>query len=110
LKYLDISYCSVAVDALSALPRCRGLNELRVHYLVSLSVLLAIGKNLVDGIVDCCPNLQCLILTSVGLEGEVMVGDARLEGEDLAKLKQSLKQGLKKLMKLNLNEEYVRLN
>jgi hypothetical protein len=54
----------------------------------------------VDGIVESCPNLKYLTLEFEDLEWE---------DEDLPELKRSLKLGLKKLAKLKVNEESVRL-
>jgi hypothetical protein len=82
----------------------RGLNVFRISHLVDPTVLSAIGRNLirlelmrpskevVDGIIEHCPNLQYLEL------------DRIMEG-----LAGSLKNGLKRLAKLKLNHMSVRL-
>jgi hypothetical protein len=97
-------------DALSILVRCKGLKELRINPLVDPAILAAIGMNLVrlnlwkpgkevlDGIVDSCPNLQYLEIEEVEIEEEVKEG-----------LVGSLKNGLKKLAKLKVNEKCIRL-
>jgi hypothetical protein len=109
LCHLEL-YCRIAEDAYSSLTRCRGLKDIRIPFLVDLNVLSVVGRNLaildlekpskevVYGIVESCPNLHYLNLE--GLE---------LDEEDLAELKQSLKNGLKRLAKLKVNEESVRL-
>jgi hypothetical protein len=105
LKSLGLG-CMVASDTYSALVRCRGLKAIRIPFLVDPTALLVIGRGLislclgrpskevVDGIVEHCPNLQYLELrkTEMGDEGkEVLVG--------------SIKNGLKKLAKLKINED-----
>jgi hypothetical protein len=112
LKYLDIGNCRIADDAASAFVRCRGLKELRVDHLVDPAILGTIGENLVsldlwspskevvDLIVEYCPNLQYLIL---GLE------DEEWEEDELEQSKLSLKSGLKNLAKLKVNGKSVRL-
>jgi hypothetical protein len=103
LKYLGIR-CRLEDDALSALLRCKGMKELRIPSLTDPSILAAIGRNLVrlnlwipskevvDGIVDHCPNLQYLELDGVN---EGLVG--------------TIKNGLTKLAKLKMNGKSVRL-
>jgi hypothetical protein len=98
LKYLDIGACYLAGDVFSTLVRCRGLKELRLPPLADPTILAAIGKNLisldlwkpskevVDGIVEHCPNLQNLVLDGVEFEKEVkerMVGSIKSELKDL---------------------------
>jgi hypothetical protein len=110
LKCLDISACYVADDASSALVRCRGLKELRIDDLVDPSILATIGSNLVtldlwspskevvDGIIEHCPNLQYLELEVGGIEKELK-----------EVLVDSIKYGLKKLAKFKVNGESIRL-
>jgi hypothetical protein len=106
LKSLDIGACYLAVGASSALVRCKGMKELRIPSLVDPTVLSAIGMNLaslqlwrpskevVDGIVEHCPNLQYLELEDVDEDvKEGLVG--------------SLKKGLIKLAKLEVNEKSI---
>jgi hypothetical protein len=107
LQSLDIrGFINLADDDSSALVRCKVLKELRLNPLIDLSILpvAAIGRNLVrlelwnpskevvDGIVEHCPNLQYLDFGSVN-EGLVW----------------TIKNGLTKLAKLTLNGESVRL-
>jgi hypothetical protein len=107
LKSLKIYGCEMAGDAGPSLSRCRGLKEIRIENLVDVTVLLSRrdlarlrldnpSKEVVDGIVENCPNLNYLVLEEV-----------ELEEEDLAELKQSLM--FKTLAKLKVNEESVRL-
>jgi hypothetical protein len=111
LKCLDIGIFSFTDDASSALVRCKGLNELRLPSLADPAILEAIGSNLVnlelwrpskevvDGIVKHCPNLRYLELGSFDEVDEevkeVFVG--------------SIRNGLKKLAKLKVNNESIRL-
>jgi hypothetical protein len=101
LQSLKIYRCDMSDDAFSALVRIKGLSTIRIAHLVDPAVLVAIGRSLVslelwrpskevvDGIVESCPNLQCLDLRYVKCvddeEKEVFVG--------------SIKSGLKKLAK-----------
>jgi hypothetical protein len=108
LKSLDIGGCYFRDDALSAIVRCKGLKELRANPIVDPTILTAIGRNLVwlnlwrpskevvDGIVEHCPNLQYLELEEVDEDvKEGLVG--------------SMKNGLMTLVKLKVNGESVRL-
>jgi hypothetical protein len=77
---LDIYHSRMANDAFSSLTRCRGLKGFHLWGLADPSVLAVIGKNLmsltlyepskevVDGIVEYCPNLQYLELESEELD------------------------------------------
>jgi hypothetical protein len=108
LKSLDIGGCYFRDDALSALVRCIGLKELRANPIVDPAILAAIGMNfvwlnlwrpskeVVDGIVEHCPNLQYLEMKEVDEEvTDGMVG--------------SLKNGLMKMAKLKVNGKSIRL-
>jgi hypothetical protein len=107
LKSLDIE-CRLGDDSHSALVKCKGLKELRMDLLIDPTILAAIGWNLVslvlwrpskevlDGIVEYCPNLEYLEVEEVDEEvTDGMVG--------------SLKSRLMKLVKLKVNWESVRL-
>jgi hypothetical protein len=108
MQDIDTSYYWVD-DALSAFVRCKGLKELRISFLAYPAILAAIGINLVrlnlwrpskevvNGIVEYCPNLQYLEL-DVEFDKEVMEG-----------LVGSLKNGLKRLVKLKLDGKSMRL-
>jgi hypothetical protein len=112
---LIICGCRIAGDTASAFSRLRGLKEIHIPFLKDPRVLSAIGRNLVSlslfnpskevasGIVESCPNLQYLTLECLELEG------VEWEEDDLAELKLSLKHGLKKLAKLDVNERVIRL-
>jgi hypothetical protein len=110
LKSLDIGACNLAVDASSALVRCKGLKEFRIPSLADPTILAAIGMNLVwmnlwnpskevvDGIVEHCPNLQYLEIKDVEFDDEVKEG-----------MVGSIKNGLMKLAKFKVNNEFIRL-
>jgi hypothetical protein len=110
LKILEIFDCGEVQDSIFAITRCKRLKELRVNDLKDPKVLQTIGRGLillelwypskevVDEIIEQCPNLQYLWLEFVELEEgaqEELVG--------------SLKDGLKKLAKLQITKEFVRL-
>jgi hypothetical protein len=109
LKALKFYRCGMTEDAYSALMRLRGLNSFQISSLVDPAVLAAIGRSLVslklrrpskevvEGIVEHCPNLQYLELVEFDLDDE----EEELVG--------SIKSGLKKLAKFKLNEESIRL-
>jgi hypothetical protein len=113
LKSLKIGeYCRFADGSMIALARCRGLNHLSVYLQDGLiDVLRVIGGNLVslelwdmnleviDSVVEYCPNLQYLEMRIVGRMLAVRVDEAG----------QKLKNGLKRLAKLEVNGAYVRL-
>jgi hypothetical protein len=111
LKSLNID-CEIADDAVSAISRCKGLNHLTLlSGSVDLTTIFpAIGGNLVsleytsstplletvDSIIEHCPNLQMMRFDWAEEE-------MKLVGVD------SLKKGLKKLSKLKVGNEHVRL-
>jgi uncharacterized protein YlzI (FlbEa/FlbD family) len=109
LSSLKIYGCDISDGAASALSKCRGLKELRMCYLADTTVLLANGRNLVilnlwepskevvDGIVEYCPNLQYLVL--------VLDED----DDEMERMVVSLKNGLKMLAKLKVNMKSIRL-
>jgi hypothetical protein len=109
LKSLIIGGCLIAYYSFYGFVRCTGLKELQVPYFSDLTVLASIGMNLVslnllnpseevvNGIVEHCPNLQYLEL-DVEFDEEVMEG-----------LVVSLKNGLKRLVKLKLDGKSMRL-
>jgi hypothetical protein len=110
LRSLGMIGCGVASDAHTALVRCKGLNELDLGCLADPAVLPAIGRNLfsldlwcpskevADGIVEHCPNLQYLEVDSL-----------ELDEEDTALFVSSLKSGLKKLAKIKIDGKSIRL-
>jgi hypothetical protein len=113
LKYLELRYCGVSVEAVAALSRCKSINHLSIRWRDGMSdVLRVIGRNLVslflcdemnveeiDGVVEFCPNLQYLEVSKGG-----MILAARVE-----EVKDTLKDGLKRLAKLKVNGACVRL-
>jgi hypothetical protein len=112
LESLVICGCRMADDAVSAFSRCRELKEVHIPFLVNPSVLSVVGRNIVhlnlykpskeivDGIIEECPDLQYLTL-DLGVED--------LEDEVKEEIVRSLKGGLKKLAKLEVDEKSVRL-
>jgi hypothetical protein len=99
--------CRVASEAFSALAKVKVLKKLVIQYLVDPAVLPAIGRNLVrqvlpgasrevvDGILEHCPNLQYLELYC-----DVLDEDA----EEMEKFVGLFKNGLKRL-----NDKTIRL-
>jgi hypothetical protein len=115
LKSLNIK-CHVADDGIDALSRCKGLRHLALWpgSFALKDIFPSIGRNLVsleytssdpiletiDSIIEHCPNLQMIEMRFVWAEEEE---EMKLVGVD------SLKEGLKKLSKLKIGKESVRL-
>jgi hypothetical protein len=112
LENLWIGNCSIADGAFADLVRCRGLQIFRICDIYSdyTSVFATIGRNLSSlelwdatcglaaFIVEHCPNIQYLDLR--GLDEE--------DG-DMALLVGTIKNGLKKLAKIEVDRESIRL-
>jgi hypothetical protein len=118
LKSLNLYNCKIDGEAVSPLAKCKGLRDLRgIKLELSSDVFRAIGGNLVtlqcklgsggpEEIVEYCPNQEHLNIRDrdivVKVEGEALDDETLL-------LAWVLKSGLKKLSKLVINRQTIRL-